>query len=445
MAPAYLTALSLGLVAAARGASPPRRPGTSRVRRVTAWVAASVVALLAVGPPWLFPVFRLPAPGGPHAVGTTSFALTDSSRAESLGPDRGGRRSIMIRAWYPAPAGSSGQLAPYADSRELTGGIIGLLRLGPVIGGNVRHVRTHSIVDAPLASAPDGLPVLVFSHGYTGYSAQNTPQVEDLASRGYVVFGINHTHDAGATVFPGGRVVRLDPAIIEMIGGYQGAVDSVNLLLGKLREASTPEARQAAFKAFASGNQPRILASVPVWSADTRFLLDHLERLDRSSPGGRFAGALDLDRIGIVGMSFGGSNSGEVCRVDRRCKAGVNMDGQQFGPLIDDSLTVPFMIMASSSALPLHRPILDRLRGPGYLVHLRGSEHIGLTDTPLMAPRLLRWLGVSGTMAPARLEALMTLYLGAFFDQYLRGLPAATLKEPAPPDVEFEARNTNEE
>ena len=44
--------------------------------------------------------------------------------------------------------------------------------------------------------------------------------------------------------------------------------------------------------------------------------------------------------------------------------------------------------------------------GPAFLVQLKGTEHVGLTDTPMMAPLLLRWMGITGTMAPARSEAL---------------------------------------
>lgn len=440
----YLLTGVIVLGAVMSPAPTPPSPGRGRALRSSGSAAASLALLtLAAAPAWLLPVVRLPAPGGPYPIGSTSFALSDPARSEQFGPNPGGPRSIMVRAWYPAPDQASGPVAPYALHRaELTGGILGLIRLGPLVGGQLDYVRTHSILDAPVARPEgSGWPVLIFSHGYTGFSAQNTPQMEDLASRGYVIFSISHTHDAGGTVFPDGRVVGLDPGILAMFGDVARLRDSVTAALDALRSATTPDERQAAFRAFTRHNSQRIEASVPVWSADTRFVLDYLEGLVPGAPGGQFAGALDLDRVGVFGMSFGGSNAGEVCRQDPRCKAGVNMDGQQFGALVlEDSLTVPFMILASSTALPLHRAAFDRLRGPGYLIELRGSEHLGLTDTPLVAPHLLRWMGLTGTMAPERLQALMTEYLGAFFDLYLRGRPAPVLTEPVPPDdVGFEA------
>ena len=74
-------------------------------------------------------------------------------------------------------------------------------------------VKTHAILDAPPAEGQ--APVLIFSHGYTGYIAQNTPQVEELASRGYVVASIGHTGEAAAVPFPDGRIIPIDSAVLD--------------------------------------------------------------------------------------------------------------------------------------------------------------------------------------------------------------------------------------
>ncbi len=400
------------------------------------WAVGLVGAALIIAPPWLLPVFRLPAPSGPFGVGGTAFAVVDSSRQDDLAPDDQKHfRTFPVRVWYPAPPGTKGSLTRYATTVEVASPIVKIL--SPVLVHQYRYVRTHTIANAPLASAKEPFPVLVFSHGYTGYSAQNTPQMEDLASRGYVVFSIAHTHDASAAVFPDGRVIPLDPTIVKMMAGAITSADSsrvaVEAKITALARAGTPIDRQARFHDYMTSNPPRITKSYPVWSADTRFLLDYLERLPRGGgPAARFAGKLDLDRVGIFGMSFGGSNAGEVCRADLRCKAGINIDGQQFGPLIDDSLTAPFMIMASETALPLHVAILDRLRGPAYLLRLKGTQHVGLTDLPYLAPFLFSKLGVTGTMPVERSEQVMTDYIGAFFDTYLRGNPSVLLTNPTP-------------
>jgi predicted dienelactone hydrolase len=404
------------------------------------WVVGLVAIPLVLVPPVLLPVFRLPKPTGPFAVGGTTFAVVDSSRRDELAPDSpSGVRAFPVRVWYPAPAGTTGPLARYATTVELASPLLKVLH--PALVHQYRYVRTHTVADAPVATAPAPFPVLVFSHGYTGYSAQNTPQMEELASRGYVVFSIAHAHDASAAVFPDGRVIPLDPGIVKAMAGAtnrDSVMTSLQPKLTALARAGTPADRQARFRDFAQTTAPRIVKSYPVWAADTRFLLDYLGRLSAKDPIARFAGKLDLDRIGIFGMSFGGSNAGEVCRADRRCKAGINIDGQQFGPLIDDSLMVPFMIIASETAMPLHLAILDRMRGPGYLLQLKGTQHIGLTDLPYLAPFVFSRLGVTGTMPVERSEQVMSDYVAAFFDTYLRNQPSALLtnRQPAP-DLDF--------
>ena len=46
-------------------------------------------------------------------------------------------------------------------------------------------------------------PVLIFSHGYEiGFFAQNTVQMEELASHGYVVFSVGHAYES-SIVFDG--------------------------------------------------------------------------------------------------------------------------------------------------------------------------------------------------------------------------------------------------
>jgi predicted dienelactone hydrolase len=444
LAVAYLAAVLL-IARALRSPAPAgdsEAPRGSALAAVGRWTVGLIGIALIVAPPWLLPVFRLPRPTGPFAVGGTSFAVVDSSRRDELAPDGPGAvRAFPVRVWYPAPAGTTGRLTRYAATAEVASPLVKILP--PVLVHQYRYVRTHTVADAPIATAPTPFPVLVFSHGYTGYSAQNTPQMEELASRGYVVFSIAHSHDASAAVFPDGRVIPLDPGIIKLMAGAITNQDSaraaVQSKLTALARAGTPADRQARFHDYMTSNPPRITQSYPIWAQDTRFLLDYLGRLPAGGgPAARFAGKLDLDRVGIFGMSFGGSNAGEVCRADRRCKAGINIDGQQFGPLIDDSLMVPFMIIASETAEPLHVAILDRMKGPGYLLRLKGTQHVGLTDLPYLAPLLFSRLGLTGTMPVARSEQVLSDYIGAFFDTYLRNQPSALLTNLTPaPDLEL--------
>ena len=57
---------------------------------------AFAIAALAPAP------FVLPAPTGRHAVGSTSWTVTDAARAEPFAPAE--RRQVKVTAWYPATA-----------------------------------------------------------------------------------------------------------------------------------------------------------------------------------------------------------------------------------------------------------------------------------------------------------------------------------------------------
>jgi hypothetical protein len=56
--------------------------------------------------------------------------------------------------------------------------------------------------------------VLLFSYGWGGFRAQNTHQVKELASHGYIFAALAHTYDAAAAVFPDGRVALHTTAIL---------------------------------------------------------------------------------------------------------------------------------------------------------------------------------------------------------------------------------------
>ena len=58
--------------------------------------------------------------------------------------------------------------------------------------------------------------------------------------------------------------------------------------------------------------------------------------------------ASNLAHTGQMGMSFGGSTSGQVCMVDTRCAAAINLDGGDFHPdPFNRQMPVPFMMLYS--------------------------------------------------------------------------------------------------
>ena len=226
--------------------------------------------LLAAALPVLVPIPRLPQPSGPYPVGTLSQVLVDPARKELYGTQTDEPRRVMVQIWYPAQPVAGDRPALWVDHPEIVAPrLAAWLGLPDFMLDHLNLARTAAFEQAPLAPAgPTGgaYPVLLFSHGWAGLTAQNTYQAEELASHGFVVLALQHTYGAIVTVFPDGQVIPLDPEALPL--------------------DASPETLKAA------GNR-----LVNQWAGDLSLALDYLTGLNQSDPQGRFTARLDLDRV----------------------------------------------------------------------------------------------------------------------------------------------------
>ena len=82
-----------------------------------------------------------------------------------------------------------------------------LKELFKFIAKSIDRVDTDTFVESsPLTTKI--FPVIIFSHGFEGWRSQNTTQIQELVSHGYVVFSVDHTHDALITIFEDGTFVK---------------------------------------------------------------------------------------------------------------------------------------------------------------------------------------------------------------------------------------------
>jgi predicted dienelactone hydrolase len=386
------------------------RPQTVQRRRavVVPGILGGVFALaLAFALPAALPVFALPAPAGPYAVGTTYLDLVDTARPETFTADPQDRRELLVQIWYPAAPVARGQPVAYLERpRAVVAAAAGGsgVPLPAFVLDHLKLVRTHAYRDAPLAADQSRYPVLVFSHGYLSYAVQNTVLMEELASHGYVVASISHPYEALVTSYPDGRDVPADDAALAAL--------------------------------FERGVLVHPGASLRIWTDDTRFVLDQLESVDAERPGGLFAGRLDLARLGVLGMSFGGTTACQVCAEDARCRASLDLDGDLYGARCRDSK--PFAFLLSSERRPPQ--CLTGAQSDAYLLTVRDTKHRDFGDFPLYSP-LMPLTGYFGTVDARRMTSIMNAYTRAFFDRHLRGQPAPLLDGPAPeyPEVEYRA------
>jgi predicted dienelactone hydrolase len=367
----------------------------------------------------------LPTPTGPYAVGRTTFEWIDTARDEPFTPDSADQRELIVWVWYPAEPSSG------AEGTDYLPGLWGDL-VGDALGIDLDHITVHAVEAAPVASAQPRYPVVLLSPGSGFMPAFYTALAEELASHGFIVVGLNHTYNASLTVFADGRVVPSAP------------------------EAQPQPMDMNAMRAVG-------VAATEIHAADLAFVLDRLEALDEES--GPFQGRLDLSRIGILGGSLGGAAAAELCRVDRRCDAGLNMDGLFWGEAAETGVPVPFLLLMSA-----HRPCaevaqfenvtveqceeIDALFAeswqtvrdtaqPGSWLVIEGSRHGSYSDATFLpgGSEILRSLVGGATIEPERMWRVTSDLLLAFFNTHLNGTPAPLLDGPSPeyPEVQFVA------
>ena len=425
--------------------------GGSRLAPFMRWVAISgaIVSLLLAM--LLFVALQsldYPKPTGPYAISTNELRLTDSSRNELFSKHADDHREILVRVSYPGMNSDAFEHLPQDTVPHIAALIVGALCPNTVTA-SWDAVPTHAKRHAPLASAQRQYPVLVFSHAMGGYPEQNTALIEHLVSHGYIVMAINHSFVSAGFRFADGSMtgpgILMRPNPFPSSQQQQLKEQALSAKMLDKQNASTV-VQTSLIRQHASVNpdSTRRWADLHrLMSDDQRFLLGNLSSLQAGDS--LLAGHLDLDRIGVFGMSSGGTASHITCAMDQRCRAGLNMDG--FQPLLLDlpPLKAPFMHMSREDHFK-HAVAHEQSKAASYVVRVQGSAHLSFTDDVLTLYRLKR-LGtrgsdVIGTIDGDRMVHLINEYTLAFFNKSLLGQREPILDGPTDryPEVTFLSR-----
>lgn len=404
----------------------PKRTGRSLTLLALAGALGGALGALLLASLWLErrTEITLPTPTGPFAVGRTIDDWTDDTALDTLAPVPGTRRDLLVWIWYPAAAGLSAAADDYvpAQMRAAAGPAGGIWSL---LTRDASKVHGHSIRNAVVAPRQRSYPVVIMRGGASAGVTNYSTLAEDLASHGYVVVGFDAPYRTNVVVFPDGRVMRRTPE-------------------------NNPELCAEKKQALQGGCMSKLLTA---WTGDIAFALDRLEQLNASDPSGRFTGRLDMTRVGVFGHSFGGATTAQFCHDDARCKAGIDVDGQPFGSVVQSGIHRPFMFLLSdhgNESDPDGRQIwaniqsiYDRLPPDGRVrIAIRGANHFLFSDDGALLKshilmRVLRLLGIVGIDGRRQL-AITTYCIHTFFDAYLKG-PAVgrlNLSSPLYPEIQ---------
>jgi hypothetical protein len=177
-----------------------------------------------------------------------------------------------------------------------------------------------------------------------------------------------------------------------------------------------------------------------------------MEEKNAKDPESPFYRRLDLNKLGVFGMSYGGSTACQIAFEDRRVKAAINMDGgMPLGDSIDNSFHIPVMFMKSEPASTVfegtNRKMIEymmgRARNPFYSIVVSGARHGNFTDISIFSPVLRYVSKFVGNIDGHKMLNIMNSYVVAFFDKHLRRIDSPLLNSPSAdfPEVILKVRN----
>jgi predicted dienelactone hydrolase len=338
------------------------------------------------------PEFVLPHPQGPHLVGVRSFSWIDDQNPAARTASGALGREVSVQIWYPATGSSASRPALYSPGLELI--LAAAADLSESDRGFIMahqpllHTATNSLPGAEMLYRDRAWPVVLFSPGGNVSRHWQTVLAEGMASRGFVFVAMTHPFST----------IDVAPA-----SGFSMSIDW----------GLDQEDEQAA--AEADNRLADVLAR------DAAFVLERLRDLART--GTSFAGALDLDEVGIAGHSRGGKTVGRTCASHPAFKACAVIDN--IGPARERTTGIqpPLLTLRSpwdnERVAKLH-DYLGRTGSVAYDVAMIDSNHFTCADLPLFIPDL-RAEGVDPADGIENCARILT----GFFDAHLvRRLPS---------------------
>lgn len=393
--PGYLLILATTLLAIRYGKG---SVSVGRLSRILGSICLVAVMLMAVAVWICVPVPRLTRPDGHYSVGTEIFRWTDANRAEEATADPADKRNVIVQAWYPIASGTGGAHSTYMDGLSNLPAYVTLIPR--FVLRRYDRIDTNGVLGAAISADRRKWPVVVFSPGYGAPRAFYTSLVTGLASKGYVVLAIDHPYEAAVTELADGRIATT------------------------VEKFSDNDPDRTAYMS----------AHLDLRAADVSFVLDQLSGrgLLRTS----LSGHLDLDRIGVIGHSFGGATAVVAMDRDVRIKAAADIDGTLYGTISGKRLEHPFLLLQSDHAETRHskqylsgnQQLLENLGAGGYRYEIHRANHYSFTDVPLFFSPPARFVLarlIGGSRGPAETHRASADILAAFLQEPLTGTPAS--------------------
>ncbi len=357
------------------------------------------------------PMQALPPKSG-ALLGSVNAVAVDTSRPDLF--SGAVQRIVPFQMLYPAKAPGTfasyvPDAGPVVDAIANSHGWKSRVMLGQI--GTLAAPWTDTA--APFVGGP--LPVIIYLPGVTGYMQMGSFQTTELAAQGYIVVTLNQPGAVAATVMP-------DHLIIVGLTREEAA---------SLIAPSYLANRQALPTGFDEELAPE-RSIVPYFAKDVPLVLDRLAQLN-SDPAHILHGLLDLDHVGVMGMSLGAIVTAQACAMDTRIGACLMMDA----PVPIEVAAIGLRQPALWISRPKEDQRLERAASGGWpedeieaqaqtinealsnsehgqLVQLYGLFHIDFTDIPAIQPAV-GWLGQSGPLGIVKAHQQINQLTKEFF------------------------------
>lgn len=387
------------------------------------------LAILLIGSTYLYFAYLRPIPPfiptGEYNVGATNFDFTYESDVA------GSSRTLNIRTWYPTDA-TTGELNVVTSERT---GLAALQIFGMPESFNTVD-ESLSYRDAPIADGDELFPVILFNHGFASFAEQNTVNMQELASHGYILLSISHPGTSLVTEYTDGSHVMYDQTLpayqdfadIQMLSAVSAT--AIQEALTAIDDSNGFDEYWSAMRRLASGpafgNMQPILQQ---WVEDSNILVNVIadSNFEQFSP--IIADRLDSAQIGILGHSLGGMTAVGTSVYNGSIGAVINMDaGFLFDiPAEQAALNAPTcFLMGDQPELDrdgiamseINIPLLEQSEHYGCNAVFRGAAHMNFGDLNYVS--FLKLLPTLRSVDQQEFGIELNNFLVSFFDQHLK-------------------------
>lgn len=307
----------------------------------------------------------LPTPSGSFAVGRTTL------RVRGILPNDSLSHEVFAWVWYPSSA-KDGVHEKYLPEEWFQAFYKTLSFITYFFERDFKKVNTHSFHEPSVSSVYAHYPVILFRGGLSTLAPEYTSLLENWASHGYIVVGLDAPSLSRIYITSDNRVIERTN---ENNPDINGSIEDLNKMM------------------------PRMAGE---WATNATVTLNYLDSLIQISNPNQWSGRMDLNKVVMIGHSLGGAAALQFCLQDPRCSAAINIDGLVTPSVAKNGLQKPVMFLMgehpeSELEDPVNRKINEDIQlsiqhTPANLfsrVDLSNANHFNFSDGAVTRNHLL--------------------------------------------------------